>query len=88
LEKVDRAKVVALITTPERLAEVRQARLSRLNTIDSSYADVKRIAEELDYCRTLVGNHPGWHAVDVTGKSVEEIAAEILDSMYGKERRL
>ncbi len=85
---VDRSKIVALMTSPERLVEVRKARLSRLGSLDSAYADVKHVTEELDYCKRIFDQNPGWTRVDVTGKSVEEIASEIQDKLFGKERRL
>ena len=88
LAEVDQKKVVGLIASAEQLAVVRKARLSRLGTKDSSYADAKQIDAELGYCRTLYAQHPAWLIVDVTGKSVEEIASEILDKLFGKERRV
>lgn len=86
--QVDQSRVVGLMTTPERLAEAREARLSRLGTKDSTYADLNRVAEELQYCRRIFDRNPAWLRVDVTGKSVEETASEILDKLFGKERRL
>lgn len=87
LFQVDPSRVVGLKTTPERLAEVRNARLSRLGTVDSTYADIKRVTEELEHCRRIFARNPRWLIVDVTGKSVEETAAEILDKLFGRERR-
>jgi regulator of PEP synthase PpsR (kinase-PPPase family) len=43
---------------------------------------------ELEFCRQVFAAHPDWMVVDVTGKSVEETAAEITDRLFGKERRL
>jgi [pyruvate, water dikinase]-phosphate phosphotransferase / [pyruvate, water dikinase] kinase len=88
LFQLDQSRIVGLMITPERLAEVRKARLSRLGTADSTYADLKRVNEELEYCRKIFDQNPRWLRVDVTGKSVEEIASEILDKIVGKERRL
>jgi regulator of PEP synthase PpsR (kinase-PPPase family) len=88
LDRVDPRKVVGLIATAQRLAEIRRVRLSRLGTHDSSYADPANIEEELKYCRGVFAQHPGWMVVDVTAKSVEETAAEILDRVFGRERRL
>ena len=88
LFQVDQSRIVGLMTTPERLAEVRKARLSRLGSLDSTYADMKRVAAELEYCRKIFEQNADWLLVDVAGKSVEETAAEILDRLFGKERRL
>ncbi len=88
LTRVDPKRVIGLMISAERLAEIRKARLSRLGTTDSSYADPKRIREELEFCRKIFAQHPDWMIVDVTGKSVEEIAAEITDKLFGKELRI
>ena len=88
LYQLDQSRIVGLTIAPERLAEVRKARLSRLGTADSTYADLKRVTEELKYCQSIFDRNPRWLRVDVTGKSVEEIASEILDQIVGKERRL
>jgi regulator of PEP synthase PpsR (kinase-PPPase family) len=88
LFEVDQSRVVGMITTPERLVEVRKARLLRLDSKDSTYADLRRVTEELEYCKKILDRNPKWQTVDVTGKSVEETAAEILDRLFGRERRL
>lgn len=85
---VKQSRIVGLLSDPERLSEVRKVRLSRLGSTESSYADTRRIADELKYCREIFDRHPSWVQVDVTGKSVEETAAEILDKLFGKERSL
>ena len=46
------------------------------------------MSAELDHCRKMFEQNPAWLLVDVSGKSVEETAAEILDKLFGKERRL
>jgi regulator of PEP synthase PpsR (kinase-PPPase family) len=88
LAEVDQKRIVGLIANAEQLSVVRKARLSRLGTKDSSYADAGQIEDELGYCRTLFAQHPEWLVVDVTGKCVEEVASEILDRLFGKERRV
>jgi [pyruvate, water dikinase]-phosphate phosphotransferase / [pyruvate, water dikinase] kinase len=88
LARVDPMRVVGLMISPERLAETRRARLSRLGVTDSSYADPAHVREELEFCRRVFAAHPDWMVVDVTGKSVEETAAEITERLFGKERHL
>jgi regulator of PEP synthase PpsR (kinase-PPPase family) len=88
LARIDPKRVVGLTTTAERLAEIRKVRASRLGTSESRYADPATIEEELNYCRGIFDQHPDWLLVDVTGKSVEETAAEILDKLFGRERPL
>jgi regulator of PEP synthase PpsR (kinase-PPPase family) len=88
LFRIKQSKIVGLTTSPERLAEVRKARLSRVGRHDLSYADLHRVRQELEYCNGIFDRNPEWVRVDVTGKSVEETAAEILDRLFGKERPL
>jgi len=88
LARVDPMRVVGLMTSAERLIEARRARLVRLGVTDSSYADPAHVKAELEFCRQVFEAHPDWMIVDVTGKSVEESAAEITDRLFGKERRL
>jgi regulator of PEP synthase PpsR (kinase-PPPase family) len=88
LARVDPMRIVGLKISPERLMEARRARLFRLGVADSSYADPAHVNAELEFCRQVFAAHPDWMVVDVTGKSVEETAAEITDRLFGKERRL
>ena len=88
LAHIDPTRVVGLTISQDRLVEIRKARLSRLTTSDSSYADPAMVRAELDFCHKVFAQHPDWMIVDVTGKSVEETAAEITDRIFGKERRL
>ncbi|MGD0267074.1 MAG: pyruvate, water dikinase regulatory protein [Candidatus Methylomirabilota bacterium] len=78
LGRVDPRKVVALTIKPERLLELRRARLQRMETPPKfPYADPRQIWVELDYAYVQF-NRTGWPVVDVTDKSIEEVAAEIL----------
>ena len=72
-------RVVALIIAEKRLIELRSARLRsmRQNPHDD-YADYGKVEEELEFCRRLYRKHPEWLVIDVTNKSVEESAAELL----------
>ncbi len=79
LYEIEQNKVVGLIIDPYRLVELRAARLRQLRQNPrSSYADYESIVEELDACRLLYRRNPAWQVIDVTNKSVEESAAEIL----------
>jgi regulator of PEP synthase PpsR (kinase-PPPase family) len=88
LERADPARVVAVTISPERLIEIRSARASRLGAGGSDYADPGSVRKELEFARGVFNDHPRWLVLDVTGKSVEEVAAEILDRLFGRERRL
>ena len=88
VSQVDQERIVGLSIDPERLAVIRQARLQQLGVKDSSYADMGRIKEELSYAHTIFSQNPIWPVIDVTGKSLEELAHEVLDNLFGKERGL
>lgn len=78
LARVDPRKVVGLSIKPERLLELRRARLHQMETPPKfPYADPRHIWEELEYAQGLF-HRAGWPVVDVTDKSIEEVAAEVL----------
>lgn len=70
-------RVFGLFMTPARLAELRRARASRLHLATNDYTSIADIREELLRAQILCVDH-GWQRIDVTGKSVEEVALEIL----------
>lgn len=79
LFKIDQKRVVALIIDAQRLVELRSARLRNLRQSPrASYADFEVVEEELEWCRRVYRMNPQWQLIDVTNKSVEESAAEIL----------
>jgi len=78
LTRIPAHKVIGLTIKPERLLELRRSRLQQMETPPKfPYADVRQIWAELEYARGLCGR-AGWPLVDVTDKSVEEVAAEVL----------
>lgn len=86
LEDIDPAKVVGLIISPKRLVEIRTSRLVNMGqSMKNSYADYEKVEDEIAFCRQYYRKHPGWLIVDVTSKSVEESASEILRRMVGSQ---
>jgi hypothetical protein len=82
LFRVAPERVIALTIEPKRLVQLRSARLRNLmQSPRSSYADYEKVVEELDACRRLYRRNPDWLLIDVTCKSVEESAAEILKKL-------
>ena len=79
LFQIDQKKVVGLMIDPKRLVELRSARLRNLRQNPrGNYADFEAVEEEVEWCRRLFRRHHQWQVIDVTNKSVEESAAEIL----------
>jgi len=84
LEEVDDSKVIGLVIDPKRLVELRSERLRYLHQNPKGhYADYEKVAEEVDYCRRYFRCHPRWFIIDVTKKSVEESASEIMKRLSG-----
>ena len=75
--------VVGLTTSPDRLSQIRRNRLLSLNeTNETDYVDVERIKDEVLQARKLCTKY-GWPVIDVTRRSVEETAAQII-MLYNK----
>jgi regulator of PEP synthase PpsR (kinase-PPPase family) len=78
LARVDPRKVVGLTIKAERLLELRRARLQQMETPPKfPYADPRQIWAELEYAQSQFSRW-GWPVMDVTDKSIEEGAAEVL----------
>lgn len=81
LFSLTRPLVVALVTSADRLIEIRRNRLASMNeSTNSSYADPDAVREELLYARRLIAEHR-WPAIDVTRRSIEETAGAIIQLM-------
>jgi regulator of PEP synthase PpsR (kinase-PPPase family) len=75
---VDPKRIAALIIDPQRLVEVRAARLRNLGQdTRAAYADYEEIEEELKYAKKFFRRHT-WVMIDVSSKAVEETANEVL----------
>lgn len=70
--------IIGLTKNPKHLAQVRKNRLSVLNQDhETDYADIETVQEEvLNACRIFTENN--WPTIDGTRKSIEEIAAIVL----------
>ena len=78
IEALDNPVVIGLTTTPERLIQVRRNRLRSMNhDQETDYVDLAMVREEVLSARRLFAKHQ-WPIIDVTRRSIEEVAAEIL----------
>lgn len=79
LEQVNRANMIGLTISAEKLVRLRETRLVKLGRpLSEEYANYERVSEELAYAQKVfegLGNIP---YIDVTGKAIEEIATEVL----------
>lgn len=76
-------KIIGLTNSPEKLNEIRTERLNALGLpIGSSYADMNRILEEIDYAERIM-KKIGCPIINVANKAIEE-TAEIIISYLKK----
>lgn len=71
-------KVFGLTTTPERLSILRKTRDEYLNSGTGRYSSLDHVRRELMFAGEIFSRHRGWDVIDVTNKSLEEIASAIL----------
>jgi [pyruvate, water dikinase]-phosphate phosphotransferase / [pyruvate, water dikinase] kinase len=78
LEKATRPMIVGLTKDPDRLVQIRQQRLRMLNQNDETdYTDPDKVRAEVLEARRFFAKN-GWPVIDVTRRSIEETAAEIM----------
>ena len=77
LAKSDPAKVIELTMNARRLASLREARAETFGSADEAYVDQREISRELGHVSTMSEKY-GWHCIDVSYRSVEEVAHDIL----------
>ena len=78
LDVVEKALIVGLTVDVERLMHVRKTRLKYLNEHGSTdYIDEEKIRAEILEARRLFSKKQ-WPVIDVTRRSIEETAAEII----------
>lgn len=83
---VDPRRVVALVIDPDRLCAIRKVRAKRLSRSHSfQYARLKHIELELVWFRQVL-RRGVWPVVDVTYRSIEESASEIMGMLRPRPR--
>jgi [pyruvate, water dikinase]-phosphate phosphotransferase / [pyruvate, water dikinase] kinase len=86
LTSLDKRKVVGLTMNPARLQSIRHQRVQALEqgSLDR-YDDLDSIRHELRESHRTMAKH-GWQSIDVSYKSVEEVAREILVMLEACEK--
>ena len=78
LDQVTRPLIIGLTKDPDRLIQIRRNRLRLLNqNDDTDYVDPEVVRTELAEARRLY-SRKRWPVIDVTRRSIEETAAEIM----------
>ena len=81
LDKVDPERIIGLLCEPEKLSKIRSNRLNSLGlTQSTSYTDLEKIYEELDYSKEVFKKYQA-HVINITDKSIEETAFLIEDHL-------
>ena len=70
-------RVFCLLMSPNRLLELRHARARYLDLPGEGYASMAAVRRDLRHAQKAARLY-GWRAIDATGRSVEEIAQEIV----------
>lgn len=87
LMELKRPLIVGLINSPERLRAIRRNRLLTLNEeSETDYVDPDLIRSEIAEARRLFARQQ-WPVIDVSRRSVEEIASSILNLYQEHERQ-
>ena len=70
--------IIGLVTEAERLFEIRRNRLNSLKEKEiSDYTNLEKIKIEVEKSKKIFKKNK-WPTIDVTRKSVEEVAASII----------
>jgi regulator of PEP synthase PpsR (kinase-PPPase family) len=87
LETLAQPLVIGLTASPERIVQIRQNRLLGLRAEHEAdqYVDRQAVAAEIASARKLCGRH-NWPLIDVTRRSIEETAAEVMALLADRRR--
>lgn len=80
-------KVFGLTTNPHHLTTLRKFRNESLGGKTGEYASFEYVRKELQYSHQIYHRQPKWSIIKVTGKSIEEIASEIIAIRGSGERK-
>ncbi len=87
LDRLTDTLVVGLTASPDRLVQIRRNRLRQLNQEpETDYVEPQSVREEVAEARKLF-SRKGWPVIDVTRRSIEEIAAAILNLYYRQQEQ-
>jgi regulator of PEP synthase PpsR (kinase-PPPase family) len=80
LFQVDQRKIFGLTIDPDELFKIRKNRLTRLglSNDEGDYADFTKVTQEIEWANKIFAENKRWPVFNVTGKALEETAAEII----------
>ena len=77
LKALDPRQTVGLTMNAQTLCRIREERLKDMGSPTIEYAGLEHVRRELQFCHQFYRKSPAWPVVDVTGRSIEEIAASV-----------
>jgi len=78
LFEIDQRKIIGLAIEPDTLVRIRRERLIKMGQDPTGpYANLDYVQQEIDFCKDLFKRNRRWPVFDVTGKALEETAAEV-----------
>ncbi len=84
VNNIPREKIFGLISDPLRVSALRKERLRRMGLpFSPDYISIEAIKSELDHARNIYGRL-GAFVIDITDKSIEEVAADIISHVNNK----
>lgn len=88
LTSLKKPMVVGLMIDVERLIQIRRTRLQSLKQEDeTNYIDLEQVEKEIQESRKFFMQHR-WPMIDVTRRSVEETAAQIIQLYQKRQEKL
>jgi regulator of PEP synthase PpsR (kinase-PPPase family) len=78
--QIDQRKIFGLTIDSDELFRIRKNRLSRLGLAndEGDYADLSKVTQEIEWANRIFSENKRWPVFNVTGKALEETAAEII----------
>lgn len=78
--QIDQRKIFGLTIDSDALFQIRKNRLNRLglSNDEGDYADMNKVVEEIEWANRIFSENKRWPIFNVTGKALEETAAEII----------
>jgi regulator of PEP synthase PpsR (kinase-PPPase family) len=76
--QLPRGRAVGLVVKSERLVDLRKVRALKMGTTSRGYADLDHVRKEMTFAYHVFERRRDWPLVDVTTKSIEEAAAEVV----------
>ncbi|WP_425399961.1 pyruvate, water dikinase regulatory protein [Aeoliella sp.] len=80
LSKINKRKIVAFTTQPKRLQVIRAERLQHNGVASSDYDNLQQVIREVMESEAEYRKR-GYPVIDVTNRTIEQVAAEIMDKL-------